>query len=64
VFLASLEGRQVTVRYARPGDVLGIAVLVRGPAGRDILKRYRPEYAGEGAVICGAAATRPGRTGP
>lgn len=28
VFLASLEGRQVTVRYARPGDVLGIAVLV------------------------------------
>lgn len=33
VYLASLEGRQVTVRYARPGDVLGIAVLVGGPAG-------------------------------
>ena len=33
VFLASLEGRQVTVRYARPGDVLGVAVLVGGPAG-------------------------------
>ena len=32
VFLASLEGRQVTVRYARPGDVLGVAVLVGGPA--------------------------------
>jgi len=32
VFLASLEARQVTVRYARPGDVLGIAVLVGGPA--------------------------------
>jgi len=32
VFLVSLEGRQVTVRYARPGDVLGIAVLVGGPA--------------------------------
>ena len=32
VFLASLEGRQVTVRYTRPGDVLGIAVLVGGPA--------------------------------
>jgi CRP/FNR family cyclic AMP-dependent transcriptional regulator len=31
-FLASPEGRQVTVRYARPGDVLGIAVLVGGPA--------------------------------
>jgi CRP/FNR family cyclic AMP-dependent transcriptional regulator len=32
VYLVSLEGRQVTVRYARPGDVLGIAVLVGGPA--------------------------------
>jgi CRP/FNR family transcriptional regulator len=32
VYLMSLEGRQVTVRYARPGDVLGIAVLVGGPA--------------------------------
>jgi CRP/FNR family transcriptional regulator, cyclic AMP receptor protein len=32
VFLSSPEGRQVTVRYARPGDVLGIAVLVGGPA--------------------------------
>jgi CRP/FNR family transcriptional regulator, cyclic AMP receptor protein len=31
VFLASLQGRQVTIRYARPGDVLGIAVLVGGP---------------------------------
>ena len=28
VFLTSAKGRQVTVRYARPGDVLGIAVLV------------------------------------
>jgi CRP/FNR family transcriptional regulator len=32
VYLASPEGRQVTVRYARPADVLGIAVLVGGPA--------------------------------
>jgi CRP/FNR family transcriptional regulator len=32
VYMASPEGRQVTVRYARPGDVLGIAVLVGGPA--------------------------------
>jgi CRP/FNR family transcriptional regulator, cyclic AMP receptor protein len=32
VYLVSLEGRQVTVRYARPGDVLGVAVLVGGPA--------------------------------
>ena len=32
VYLASVEGRQVTVRHARPGDVLGIAVGVGGPA--------------------------------
>jgi CRP/FNR family transcriptional regulator, cyclic AMP receptor protein len=32
VYLMSVEGRQVTVRYARPGDVLGIAVMVGGPA--------------------------------
>ena len=31
VYLAYVEGRQVTIRYARPGDVLGIAVLVGGP---------------------------------
>jgi CRP/FNR family cyclic AMP-dependent transcriptional regulator len=32
VYLSSPGGRQVTVRYARPGDVLGIAVLVGGPS--------------------------------
>ena len=32
VYLTSVQGRQVTIRYARPGDVLGIAVLVGGPA--------------------------------
>jgi CRP/FNR family cyclic AMP-dependent transcriptional regulator len=32
VYMSSPEGRQVTVRYARGGDVLGIAVLVGGPA--------------------------------
>ncbi|MEP7023532.1 MAG: cyclic nucleotide-binding domain-containing protein [Actinomycetota bacterium] len=31
VHLSSSGGRQVTVRYARPGDVQGIAVLVDGP---------------------------------
>jgi CRP/FNR family transcriptional regulator len=36
VFLTSGEGRQVTVRYARPGDVLGIAVLVGGPVGTSV----------------------------
>jgi CRP/FNR family transcriptional regulator len=32
VYMTSAEGRQVTVRYARGGDVLGVAVLVGGPA--------------------------------
>jgi len=32
VYMSSPEGRQVTVRYARPADVLGVAVLVGGPA--------------------------------
>jgi CRP/FNR family cyclic AMP-dependent transcriptional regulator len=32
VYMSSPDGRQVTVRYARPSDVLGIAVLVGGPA--------------------------------
>ncbi|MEV4623557.1 cyclic nucleotide-binding domain-containing protein [Asanoa sp. NPDC049573] len=32
VYMTSPQGREVTVRYARPGDVLGIAVLVGGPA--------------------------------
>src|SRR5262245_13658218 len=36
VYLSSPEGRQVTVRYARPGDVLGIAVLVGGPANTSV----------------------------
>ena len=36
VFLSSSEGRQVTVRYARPGDVLGIAVLVGGPTSTSV----------------------------
>jgi CRP/FNR family cyclic AMP-dependent transcriptional regulator len=31
VFMTSPEGRQVTVRYARETDVLGIAVIVGGP---------------------------------
>jgi CRP/FNR family transcriptional regulator, cyclic AMP receptor protein len=32
VFMSSPDGREVTVRYARAHDVLGIAVLVGGPA--------------------------------
>ena len=36
VYLSSPGGRQVTVRYARSGDVLGIAVLVGGPASTSV----------------------------
>jgi CRP/FNR family transcriptional regulator len=31
VYMTSPEGRQVTIRYARDAEVLGIAVLVGGP---------------------------------
>jgi CRP/FNR family transcriptional regulator, cyclic AMP receptor protein len=31
VYMTSVEGRQVKVRYARDADVLGIAVMVGGP---------------------------------
>jgi CRP/FNR family cyclic AMP-dependent transcriptional regulator len=31
VYLTSADGRQVTVRYAREGEVMGTAVLVAGP---------------------------------
>lgn len=32
VYMTSPEGRQITVRYARCGELLGIAALVGGPA--------------------------------
>src|SRR5512146_1642648 len=31
-FLSSPDGREVTVRYLRPGDVAGLAPVVGGPA--------------------------------
>lgn len=31
VYLSSAEGRQLTVRYARPGAALGVPTAVRGP---------------------------------
>jgi CRP/FNR family transcriptional regulator len=36
VFLTSVDGRQVTVRYARSGDVAGLALVVGGPAPESI----------------------------
>jgi CRP/FNR family cyclic AMP-dependent transcriptional regulator len=32
VYMTSPEGRQITVRYARAGDILGIPTIVGGPA--------------------------------
>ncbi len=32
VYMHASDGRQVTVRYARPGDLLGVPALVGGPA--------------------------------
>jgi len=32
VYMSSPEGRQITVRYARTGELLGIAAIVGGPA--------------------------------
>lgn len=32
VFMRSAAGRQVTLRYARPGDVVGLALAAGGPA--------------------------------
>lgn len=32
VFVSSVDGRQVTVRYARSGDVAGLALVIGGPA--------------------------------
>jgi CRP/FNR family transcriptional regulator len=32
VYMTSPDGRQITVRYARAGDLLGIATIVGGPA--------------------------------
>jgi CRP/FNR family transcriptional regulator, cyclic AMP receptor protein len=36
VFLASADGRQVTVRYARSGDVAGLVMVLGGPAPESI----------------------------
>ena len=36
VFLSSAQGRQVTVRYARSGDVVGLALVIGGPAPESI----------------------------
>ena len=36
VYLTSVDGRQVTVRYARSGDVAGLVLVIGGPAPESI----------------------------
>jgi CRP/FNR family cyclic AMP-dependent transcriptional regulator len=36
VFLSAADGRQVTVRYARPGDLAGLALVLGGPGPQSI----------------------------
>ena len=36
VYLSSVDGRQVTVRYARSGDVAGLVLVIGGPAPESI----------------------------
>ena len=50
VSMVSEQGRQVTLRYARRGDVLGVPVIVSGPV---------PVYA-QAVTDAVAVATRPG----
>ena len=51
VYLMSVEGRQVTVRYFRPGDVLGVAVLVGGPPA-PAFRRWRRQACSGSACGC------------
>jgi CRP/FNR family transcriptional regulator, cyclic AMP receptor protein len=39
VFLSSVDGRQLTVRYARRGDVVGLALAVGGPGPTSVESR-------------------------
>jgi CRP/FNR family cyclic AMP-dependent transcriptional regulator len=61
VYMSSPEGRQVTVRYARGGDVLGIAVLVGGPADVGVQALEDSTLFRLDAATLTAAARRDGR---
>jgi CRP/FNR family transcriptional regulator len=63
VYMGSPDGRQVTVRYARPGDVLGIAVLVGGPADVGVQALADTTVFGIDAAVLADAARRDGRVG-
>lgn len=63
VYLVSPDGRQVTVRYARRSDVLGIAVLVGGPADVGVQTLASTTVWGIDATVLSDAARRDGRVG-
>jgi CRP/FNR family transcriptional regulator len=61
VFMTSPEGRQVTVRYARARDVLGVAVIVGGPVDVSVLTLAPSCVFNIDARILVSAAHRDGR---
>jgi len=61
VYMSSPDGRQVTVRYARGCDVLGIAVLVGGPADVGVQTLAESVLYRIDAPVLAAAARRDGR---
>jgi CRP/FNR family transcriptional regulator len=63
VYMSSPDGREVTVRYARPCDVLGIAVLVGGPADVGAQTLARTTVLAIDAPVLTEAARRDGRVG-
>lgn len=63
VYMSSPDGRQVTVRYARGSDVLGIAVLVGGPADVGVQTLAPTTVFGIDASALADAARRDGRVG-
>jgi CRP/FNR family transcriptional regulator len=63
VYMSSPDGRQVTVRYARRADVLGIAVLVGGPADVGVQTLASTSVFGIDAATLADAGRRDGRVG-
>jgi CRP/FNR family transcriptional regulator, cyclic AMP receptor protein len=61
VYMSSPDGRQVTVRYARGCDVLGIAVLVGGPADVGVQTLAESTLYRIDATMLAAAARSDGR---
>jgi CRP/FNR family transcriptional regulator, cyclic AMP receptor protein len=63
VYMTSPEGRRVTVRYARDGDVLGMAVLAGGSANVNAQALAASSLFRIDSRALTGAARRPGRVG-